>query len=236
MTQMSKIAVLCTLVVMMVFLAGCASSGPSTAAPPTSPASVPQAQPQAPQVQPASQPAKTENNQSLGDIVNQLNPLKQTTATLEPKDMAITRDEVPEEYGIKERGDRSIADVSENGKSLGWQKGYVIVFSRMGSGISDMSAISQYISIYPSESMSKVMTAPETEENYTLSMLPDLKIGDQSQAYKETAPPSIWGNAVRYTIEFRKLNVYEYLSISGTGGVDYETLKELAKKAEQKIE
>jgi hypothetical protein len=38
-----------------------------------------------------------------------------------------------------------------------------------------------------------------------------------------------------YIIEFTKLDAYEYLMMSGTV-TDYETLKEMAKKVELKIE
>ena len=226
------------MIVGALLFAGCTSSEPSTTAPPASTPQAQQAQVQTPSTQAQPQPGKNQDNQNqdLGDVINQLNPLKQTTATLEPKDMAITRDEVPDEYGIKERGNRSTDDISDIGISRGWQKGYVIVFFRLGNGISDMSTIYQYISIYPPENISKVIDTPGSDENYTLSILPDPKIGEQSQAYKETAPSSIFGNFKRYTIEFRELNVYEKILIEGTSGVDYETLKELAKKAEQKIE
>jgi len=232
-----KFGLVVLMIVGALLFAGCASSEPSTTAPPASAPQAQQDQVQTPSTQVQPQPGKTQDNQNqdLGDVINQLNPLKQTTTTLEPKDMAITRDEVPEEYGIKERGDRSKDDVSEHGKSLGWQEGYMIAFTRVGDGLSDMSGISQFISIYPLESMSRTITAPEKEENMTLSILPDPKIGEQSQAYKETGDATIFGTLVRYTIEFRKLNVYEHLTIAGTGGVDYETLKELAKKAESKI-
>ena len=162
-------------------------------------------------------------------------PSGQELSTIEPSNMILQLSDLPSNYTIKERTERVKSDVSEIAISLGWIKGYYVRFARVVN-IYDTTVIEQFISIYPIENISKILTSIPRVSNETIIFdeLSKPNIGDDSQAYRVTAKDEYGTETKYYMIEFIKMDVYEGLYMSGTT-TDYEMLKDLAKIAVGKI-
>ncbi len=159
--------------------------------------------------------------------------------------LALLLDDLPAEWEISTRGEKTKSDIDAYGLNLGWKEGYSIVFRKTAS--KDIQ-VSQSISIYPQENISLVLNGvreslkifresvdgrrieyqrDEFGDRYRFEELSDPLIGDDSIAYKYI---SLDTAQVAYYIEFVKSSYYEIIV-----GYDYELIKELASKAEEKI-
>jgi len=141
-----------------------------------------------------------------------------------------------ENWTLKDRIERGKSDVSDEGLALGWKRGYQASYLRgnLEFGNLDYSRLDMYISEYPPENISLAFLNPSEDNGTIYDSLSNLKIGDSSRAYKAIYIDEFGTEDYYYIVEFTKMNVYERLDLSGTR-VDYELLKELAKKAEAKI-
>lgn len=156
-------------------------------------------------------------------------------ASKEPSELALQLSDLPEGFEIGERTEKTESDVSQDAKDKGWEKGYYVRFVKLGENLLQVTTIEHSNSIYPAENVSKVLESNWWNgTNTVVEDLSDPKIGDKSKAYRITAEGELVTNT-GYVIEFVKLDVYTMIVISGTVGIDYELLKELASKAEQKI-
>jgi hypothetical protein len=161
-----------------------------------------------------------------------------TSATISPGDMALQLADLPPDYLIKDRRVIAYSEVSQLTRDLGWQQGYAATFYRMNREKDDLTGIRQSISIYPPENMVKVY-AIATEEHLadqkgiTRFEIPFPATGDKSIAFLETRAGDLQDFAV-YTVIFKKKNVFETITMGGTTK-DYETLKDVARKAAEKI-
>ena len=160
-------------------------------------------------------------------------------STIEPSEMALQSDELPENYQIKERSEQVKSDVVKSALDLGWKKGYIVKFVQVDLNNLEVTSIEQGISIYPIENINKSLSLQRDEStkytaniSYTIDDLSNPNIGDQSQAYRIT---NKLDNSKSYAIDFTKQDVFESLRMSGTF-TDYEILKELAQTAAEKIE
>ena len=160
-------------------------------------------------------------------------------STLDPSEMALQSDELPENYQIKERSEQVKSDVVKSALDLGWKKGYIVKFVQVDLNNLEVTSIEQDISIYPIENINKTLSLQRVEStkytannSYTIDDLSNPNIGDQSQAYRITNKSD---NSKSYAIDFIKQDVFESLRMSGTF-TDYEILKELAQTAAEKIE
>jgi len=160
-------------------------------------------------------------------------------STIEPSEMALQSDELPENYQIKERSEQVKSDVVKSALDLGWKKGYIVKFVQVELNNLEVTSIEQDISIYPIENINKSLSLQRVESTkYTannsnrIDDLSNPNIGDQSQAYRITNKSD---NSKSYAIDFIKQDVFESLRMSGTF-TDYEILKELAQTAAEKIE
>jgi len=160
-------------------------------------------------------------------------------STIEPSEMALQSDELPENYQIKERSEQVKSDVVKSALDLGWKKGYRVKFVQVDLNNLEVTSIEQGISIYPIENINKTLSLQRDEStkytannSYTIDDLSNPNIGDQSQAYRIT---NKLDNSKLYAIDFVKQDVFESLRMSGTF-TDYENLKELAKTVAEKIE
>ena len=160
-------------------------------------------------------------------------------STLDPSEMALQSDELPENYQIKERSEQVKSDVVKSALDLGWKKGYIVKFVQVDLNNLEVTSIEQDISIYPIENINKTLSLQRVESTkYTannsnrIDDLSNPNIGDQSQAYRITNKSD---NSKSYAIDFIKQDVFESLRMSGTF-TDYEILKELAQTAAEKIE
>lgn len=162
-----------------------------------------------------------------------------TSATVPPGGMALQLTDVPPEYLIKDRTVIAYSEVSQIAHDLGWQQGYRVTFYRMNKETDDLTGIRQTISVYPPENMNKVY-AIETEgvisvvNGTTRYEIPFPAIGDKSIAFRETRVGEPLDLAV-YTVIFTKKNVLETITMGGTT-TDYETLKDVVRKAADKIQ
>jgi hypothetical protein len=168
----------------------------------------------------------------LNDVSNDSSKkiqIKETTK--EPVELALELKDLPEGYFIAEKSERLKSDISERGLSLGWIKGYQVKF-RKGESLFDFTNIVQWISFYPLENISKNLEfEPEPIEGWSFEKMPELKIGDASRSYRWT---DLEYGDIEYEIEFIKKNVYVRISMFGSS-TDYELLKDLTKKIEEKI-
>jgi hypothetical protein len=160
-------------------------------------------------------------------------------STIEPSEMALQLDDLPENYQIKERSEQVRSDVVKSALDLGWKKGYTVKFVQVDLNKLEVTSIEQGISVYPIENINKDLSLQRDEStkytannSYTIDDLSNPNIGDQSQAYRIT---NKLDNSKSYAIDFIKQDVFESLRMSGTF-TDYETLKELAMTAAEKIE
>jgi len=161
-----------------------------------------------------------------------------TIATIPPGGMALQLTDVPPDYLIKDRTVIAYSEVSQIAHDLGWQQGYRVTFYRMNREKDDLTGIRQSISVYPMENMNKVYAIESegilsNENGTTRYEIPFPAIGDKSMAFRETRIGDTMGLAV-YTVIFKKKNVFETISMGGTT-TDYEILKEVVRKAADKI-
>ena len=154
--------------------------------------------------------------------------------------MALQLADIPSDYILKDRSDVPYTKTTQLSRDLGWREGYSVTFFRMNQEKFDMTGLRQTITRYPIQNMNRVfemakdeMLSPVNGGTGTIFELPLARIGDQSIAYKRentSAPDSL----PVYTILFVKKDVFETLEMGGTT-TDYETLKELARIAADKI-
>ncbi|MDD1701417.1 MAG: hypothetical protein LUQ31_00365 [Methanoregula sp.] len=160
--------------------------------------------------------------------------------TLPLSQLAILPDELPSDYILKERSDRTYLETDTISRDLGWKAGYIVTYYRVNREKYDMTGFSQTIDLYSLDSMNMVFNVKKediiSQENETIKIyvLPCKKMGENTFAYKtvnEKNPRSL----SQYTIIFTRKNVYEELTMGGTT-TDYETLKDLAQTAADKIQ
>ncbi len=153
-------------------------------------------------------------------------------------EIALQPEDIPADYTLKDRSVMIAPEVTQLSRDLGWLKGYFVSFDRTGRLRSDFTRIRQSVSVFPVESMKKVFTlekiAIEGGETMRPSPyeIPFPTTGDRSIAYRMTDSPE--PGQVTYTVIFTKKNVYERITMSGTT-TDYETLKEIVRKAAERI-
>jgi len=161
-----------------------------------------------------------------------------TTATNQASDMALQLSDIPADYILKDRSVVAYPEVSQLARDLGWRQGYMVSFYRLNKEKDDMTGIRQSVNVYPLENLNTVYSI---EKDAMLSVangttryeIPFPAIGDTSIAFRETRAGDPYDMAV-YTVLFTKKNVYEKITMGGTT-TDYEILKDIARKAAEKI-
>jgi len=177
------------------------------------------------------------------------------TASKEPIQMALEIADLPNDrnWTAMENNIRSVDEVSQIEKDLGFKKGYYIhYFSQYKeNGSIEFAHIYHFISIYPivDSAINMSYSFDSAGENYkvgkfyensnnkilSLSELADPLIGDFSIGYNTTVASDVTGFKENiYTIAFTKWDVAEVIKIEGTK-INYDFLKDLAKKAEVKV-
>lgn len=162
----------------------------------------------------------------------------------EPSELILQLEDFPEDknWTLQLRAERAKSDVSEDAITWGWEGGYEVSYYRIGS-LFDTTRVGQKISIYPLENITKVLgitsqwflnVSNTTFSDLTYDELSKPNIGDDSIAYRIKWKDEQDTEHRGYVIEFIKMNVYEYLELTGFT-LDYELLKELTQNAESKI-
>lgn len=157
-------------------------------------------------------------------------------STIGPSEMVLQLSDLPENFIIQNRGEKAKSDVGQKYINMGWKSGYLVSLSRMDLQTLQSTQIDQSISIYPIETMPKLLLDTRSDyQNLTMSgvvvdELSNPQIGDQSMAFRIASAEGYKA----YVIDFNKNDVTESLRMTGTT-TDYELLKDLAKIAAAKI-
>jgi hypothetical protein len=160
-------------------------------------------------------------------------------ATVPVSQMALQPSDIPSDYILKDRSDRTYLEMSQMSHDLGWRAGYAVSYYRVNQEKYDLTGLRQLIDLYPLANMNKVFDiekeAIESQNTGTTKIyeLPCPKLGERTLAYRKTDDQSHLSIST-YTIIFTKKDVYEELTMGGTT-TDFETLKELAQSAAEKI-
>ena len=171
------------------------------------------------------------SNNSSTDTLSKIKTPK--TYSGDVSNLILSLDDLPDGYKIAERTPRTKSDVSDKGLSWGWIEGYYIRYIKGNEdNIFDVSRIELSISRYPIENVSKGIEDGYYEfEGYTAEALPNPNVGEGSMATRYTDDEL---GLREYRIEFYKKDIFITLIAGGTT-TDYEMLKELAQKMENKI-
>lgn len=160
-------------------------------------------------------------------------------ATVQVSQMALQPSDIPSDYILKNRSDLPYQGMSQMSHDLGWRAGYAVTYYRINQEKYDVTGLRQVIALYPLANMNKVFDiekeAITSQETATVKIyeLPCPKMGERTTAYRTTDNQSS-ASFSTYTIIFTKKDVYEDLTMGGTT-TDFETLKELAQVAADKI-
>ena len=157
---------------------------------------------------------------------------KPRVSTKDPSEMVLKLEDLPSGFSINESKYRTRDDVSPEALAQGWKTGYGVIFEKMEEFI----AITNYNSIYSADNISFTLEQTRKDiESSNTSVISAPKIGDDSVGYKEVLASGIIP-IVRYTIEFRKYDVYEVVSIAGIGGkVSADDVVKYAQIVEKRI-
>ena len=173
----------------------------------------------------------TEETSQNATQQNQIQNITESKTTeLEPTELILREEDLPENYSVMDRGETLKSDISERLANLGWKNGYYALY---GNEISYFEAIGidHHVSIFPLENIAKTIDTINTSDEE----LSNPNIGEKSRAFRMVSKDEFGEEEYRgYIIVFTKKDVFEYVAILGTV-TDYELLRELAVKAESKI-
>jgi hypothetical protein len=163
-----------------------------------------------------------------------------TLAMLTTSQVLLNVSEYPGNVTFYAEGERNESSVRDWMLNAGWNSGYARIVQKNESGSHSM--IWQHVAKFPLENASQVVDwqadglviydARDPENaNKTYTELSVPRIGDKSRAVSiaETTDPEL-----SYMIAFSRYDVYEELWSNGTAA-DYETLKQVAARAAEKI-
>ena len=165
-----------------------------------------------------------------------INSLKNKVFQGDISKLTLDVSELPEGYEIAERSPRIKSDVAEEGLDLGWEEGYYIRYLNGDmDNLLDVSTIQISISRYPLENINKLIEIEPFElEGSIAELFPNPQIGEGSKAIRYTNKEDFLLVLTEYQIQFYKKDIFITMFMGGTT-TDYELLKGLAKKVENKI-
>lgn len=146
-------------------------------------------------------------------------------------EIALSEDDLPNEFSLQDRTPRTESDVSDRALELGWKEGYNAVF------VSSNAYLEHLVARYPPENISGVWEIDFEEEftselDATLAELPDPDIGSKSKAYRVEYNDR---DAVGYIILTTRADIYQAIILVGERGADYEFAKEMARSANANV-
>jgi hypothetical protein len=171
--------------------------------------------------------------------------------------LILTPADVPAGFNLVTSREKSANEVGSLAKDLGWQQGYVVIYSSPSNGSSGPSAITQSITVYPADQMSGIVTLVNTNERQIngldFSDLPLPATGPKTCAFsatvsKKTPTPATTSRMSVISsdsgssaptegyleVVFAQGNILEVIRMSGPGA-QYETLKNLSETAYAKL-
>lgn len=165
----------------------------------------------------------------------------QKLSTVAPSDLALQPSDVPKDFILLEKGERTVSDMRDWSLEHGWKGGYYATYQKNGGNASSGPIFDQSMSVYPAENITlivpdtvqivKTWAAGDTNNRSAVDDLSLPTIGDSSSALIITDKSD---NSHEFLIAFVKHDVYEQLYTNGTA-TDYETIKQLAVIAAAKI-
>ena len=139
-------------------------------------------------------------------------------------EIVLSGEDIPDRFGLQDRTPRTENDVSDQALELGWKEGYRVEFA------SSNTYITHAVSRYPPENISGVWEIDyvdrATDTNMTVEELPEPDIGTQSKGYRLEAKDS---DAVTSAIRTTRADIYQVVTLTASGGSDYEFTKEMAR-------
>ena len=153
--------------------------------------------------------------------------------------MALQLSDVPANFPLLERSERTRSNVTQSELDLGWIKGYYVHFQRVDLVKREGEFIYQTIDVYPIENVNQILALTKktplenANESVQVDELSDPKIGDSSEAFRFRIIDSNI-QIIGYGIIFTKKDVVESIVAAGTSA-DYQSLEDLVKKAAEKI-
>jgi len=180
-----------------------------------------------------------------------------TTNMIALSPLSFTLADLPANYTQVSGRQKSISELGQDAQNLGWEEGYVAMYSLPGNGTSGPTLITQTITVYPTVNIPKIVTIansidrqgteliytdlpmPNTgPETYTFSATPKVNtvptgnnaLGPFSSSTSTSVPPQGYIETI-----FGKGNILEVIRMSGPDA-QYSTLKSLAETAYNKFE
>ena len=169
--------------------------------------------------------------------------------------LVLTPAELPEGSTLVSSGARSLSDMSATAKDLGWQAGYVTVYSLPANGTAGTTTVTQSLAVYSGRDISDIVTLVDANERRETGLsftdLPAPAAGSSARAYAAVPVNAGATSAVGNNISlsqgtaapaegymeaiFGKGQVLEVIRITGPGA-DAATLDALAGTAYKKLE
>jgi len=195
-------------------------------------------------------------NQSSGDTKAAQVAL---TTNKAPSELALQTSDLPTDrnWSVMSKVERVRSDIGDSGKNAGWKAGYFSSY-RWIKDTDNLFLIESilyrdYVSIYPlvdgkintSVDFAKIQQIYPIGESGALleswvvksnDQLSNPNIGDQSIAWRVyiyNEESDLFKQ--RFGIQFSKKDVYHTLEVESASGADYEALKEVAHKLEERI-
>jgi hypothetical protein len=168
----------------------------------------------------------------------------------EPMQMSLDILDLPDDrnWSVSDTNMVSVDESSPSEKEMGFQKGYYVHY--LSSDRNDFVHVYNYVSIYPLvDSVINMTYTFESAQNYyrigdfyentdkkiaSISELGNPLLGDYSVAYNITVVDGSGRRRNLYTICFTKWDVADVFTMEGTN-ISYDSLKDIAKKAETRI-
>lgn len=169
--------------------------------------------------------------------------------------LVLTPAELPFGSTLVSSGARSLSEMSTTAKDLGWQAGYVTVYSLPANGTSGTTTVTQSLAVYSGKNISDIVTLVDANERRQTGLsftdLPVPATGSFARAYAavpvKAGTTSAVGNNISLSqgtttavegykeVIFGKGTVLEVIRITGPGA-DTATLDALAETAYKKLE
>lgn len=164
-----------------------------------------------------------------------------TSPTIDPADLVLQPSEIPGNYTLIEKRERSVSELSQWALDHGWTNGYYVLYQKNDKNSPSGTFIRQNISVYSggnatlavSDTIDGMVSSINEEKNTTRSVekLSIATIGDASGSLKYSDKSD---NSTMYVIAIAKDGVFLDVETNGTAA-DYVIAQQLANITTAKI-
>ena len=183
----------------------------------------------------------TSQAQSSGQAPEKALVSATTSPTIDPADLVLQPSEIPGNYTLMEKRERSVSELSQWALDHGWTKGYYVLYQKNDKNSPSGTFIRQNISVYSggnatlavSDTIDGTVSSINEEKNTTRSVekLSIATIGDASGSLKYSDKSDI---STMYVIAIAKNGVFLDIETNGTAA-DYVIAQQLANITTAKI-